>query len=193
MTTPHLHSMLVALLAMAWTVAPLGARAQTPDGATPAEESVCDPLHDASPGLYGLCVSYCEAQDCDSIGDAIDDRCEVPSIHLLDIYDRIRTAADPPMPCLDAAPSPCSCFSEGDLADLQLAACLEFEATSFTSVAIVDVQERNGAMVDVGTGWGTCTLVVDGQATMYQIDEEEAIACEAILRDAADAQGLVCQ
>ena len=39
--------------------------ASTPDGMTPAEESVCDELHEATPGLFGLCVAYCEAQDCD--------------------------------------------------------------------------------------------------------------------------------
>lgn len=36
--------------------------AQTADGQTPAVESVCDGLSGA---LWGLCVSYCEAMDCD--------------------------------------------------------------------------------------------------------------------------------
>ena len=39
--------------------------AQTPDGETPAEESVCDALQGGTPGLYGLCTAYCEAQDAD--------------------------------------------------------------------------------------------------------------------------------
>ena len=34
------------------------APAKTPDGATPAEETVCDDLRDATPGLYGLCVAF---------------------------------------------------------------------------------------------------------------------------------------
>ena len=37
--------------------------ATTPDGETPANESVCDLESGAA---YGLCVSYCEAMDCDS-------------------------------------------------------------------------------------------------------------------------------
>jgi hypothetical protein len=37
-------------------------QAKTPDGKTPAEETVCDELEGA---LYGLCVAYCEAMDCD--------------------------------------------------------------------------------------------------------------------------------
>ena len=48
--------------------------AQTADGETPAEETVCDDLNGA---LYGLCVAYCEAMDCD-LGDqfASDEACE---------------------------------------------------------------------------------------------------------------------
>ena len=37
--------------------------AQTPDGETPAEETVC---YDQVGKAYGLCVAYCEAMDCDS-------------------------------------------------------------------------------------------------------------------------------
>jgi hypothetical protein len=37
--------------------------AQTADGYTPAVEEDCDNLNGA---LYGLCVAYCEAMDCDS-------------------------------------------------------------------------------------------------------------------------------
>ncbi len=37
--------------------------AQTADGMTPAEETVCD---GQSGALWGLCVAYCEAMDCDS-------------------------------------------------------------------------------------------------------------------------------
>ena len=48
--------------------------AQTADGDTPAVEQTCDDLDGA---LYGLCVAYCEAMDCDD-GDhlASDQACE---------------------------------------------------------------------------------------------------------------------
>jgi hypothetical protein len=39
------------------------ALAQTPDGETPAEETVCDSETGAA---YGLCNAYCEAMDCES-------------------------------------------------------------------------------------------------------------------------------
>jgi hypothetical protein len=46
------------------------AAAQTPDGQTPAEETVCDGMMGAA---WGLCNAYCEAMDCDLyyvLGDA---------------------------------------------------------------------------------------------------------------------------
>ena len=39
--------------------------AQTPDDFPPANEGVCDDLAYATPGLYGLCIAFCEAQDCE--------------------------------------------------------------------------------------------------------------------------------
>ena len=74
--------------------------AQTSDGETPAEEGICDGLHDASPGLYGLCVAYCEAQDCDTIDLAISGQCGAPSQRVFDHYEKKRQPEDPPMPCL---------------------------------------------------------------------------------------------
>jgi hypothetical protein len=67
--------------------------AQTADGITPAEEPVCDDLNGA---LYGLCVAYCEAMDCDD-GDhlASDEACE----RVLTNYTAI-TEGDMP-PCHD--------------------------------------------------------------------------------------------
>ena len=41
--------------------------AMTPDDATPANEDVCLDLKNYTPGLYGLCVAYCEAQDLDLV------------------------------------------------------------------------------------------------------------------------------
>ena len=47
--------------------------AQTPDGETPAEETVCDPLKadGITKGLYGLCVAFCEAQDYSALNNPI--------------------------------------------------------------------------------------------------------------------------
>jgi hypothetical protein len=77
------------------------AYSKTPDGKTPAEETVCDPLHEATPGLYGLCVAFCEAHDADLVDPAALTR---PDLRILENYDRKRRDGDPPMPCLIQPP-----------------------------------------------------------------------------------------
>ena len=82
--------------------------AQTPDGDTPANEGVCDELIGGTPGLYGLCVAYCEAQDLDEFGVA-----RVPNERLLANYDKRKEFSDPDMPCIKA---PCPCWEPTELA-----------------------------------------------------------------------------
>jgi len=89
---------LVLLLGQAGTVS-----ATTPDGVTPANEHVCDILQGGTPGLYGLCVAYCEAQDMDPVAEP-----NPPNNRILDNYNRKRQATDPEMPCVR---SPCNCWS----------------------------------------------------------------------------------
>lgn len=77
--------------------------AQTGDGITPAEESVCDPLKGAgvTKGLYGLCIAYCEA--------------EARSQNVLDNYNRRRGETDPEMPCAEPPVASCPCWSADTL------------------------------------------------------------------------------
>ncbi|RDH84502.1 MAG: hypothetical protein DIZ80_03210 [endosymbiont of Galathealinum brachiosum] len=80
--------------------------AMTPDGETPANEGVCDPLMDATKGLYGLCVAYCEAQDLDSFDK------EPPRTKILDNYNKKKLSTDPDMPCV--SPN-YGCFTQAQL------------------------------------------------------------------------------
>ena len=84
--------------------------AMTPDGETPANEGVCDVLIGATPGLFGLCNAYCEAQDLDLVGDK-----EPPNSKILANYRKKMMAGDPDMPCVAA---PCPCWSENEIQDL---------------------------------------------------------------------------
>jgi hypothetical protein len=52
----------VALSAVLLTFLVAGVSGKTPDGGPPAEEDVCSELEGVA---FGLCVSYCEATDCD--------------------------------------------------------------------------------------------------------------------------------
>ena len=85
--------------------------AQTPDGETPANEGVCNVLQapGVSPGLYGLCVAYCEAQDLDSFDK------EPANTKILDNYNKRKQATDPSMPCVKV---PCPCWSADEMASI---------------------------------------------------------------------------
>lgn len=72
------------------------------DRRTPANEGICDPLTDATPGLYGLCVAYCEAIN---LPEDLSDPTALESLaiqgqKLLRNYDRKKTEDDPDMPCV---------------------------------------------------------------------------------------------
>ena len=84
--------------------------ASTPDGETPANEGVCDALQGGTPGLYGLCVAYCEAQDLDLVGDK-----ETPNTKILANYRKKMQAGDPDMPCIQV---PCPCWTADQLANV---------------------------------------------------------------------------
>jgi hypothetical protein len=102
--------------------------AKTPDGQTPAKESVCDPLKDdgVTKGLYGLCVAFCEAQDHTNRLVPISPeelarlKSSSPSGRILANYDKKKQATDPDMPCIVVAEpivaepivaQPCPCWS----------------------------------------------------------------------------------
>ena len=97
----------------------------TPDGQTPADEVTCDDLKYATPGLYGLCIAFCEAHDCEPVWD--DDGnldfsgCKKNDRKLLDRYRQKRQDGDPDMPCLPAVianedpATACPCWSRDQL------------------------------------------------------------------------------
>ncbi len=97
--------------------------AQTPDGVTPVNEGVCDELKDGTPGLYGLCVAFCEAQDIASIEQPITEEDlatlegSAPSGKILANYDKKKQPGDPEMPCIKVE-EPCPCWSAEELAEL---------------------------------------------------------------------------
>jgi hypothetical protein len=90
------------------------AYAKTQDGETPAEESVCDELKWATPGLYGLCVAFCEAQDCEpdfTLANPLEN-CKPASRKILEKYRKKMRPGDPNMPCIQ---EPCPCWTQEEL------------------------------------------------------------------------------
>ena len=99
---------------------PTNLTAQTPDGFPPSNEGVCDGLKIAgvTRGLYGLCVAFCEAQDCEPDLSAADpfSACLPSSGKLLAKYNKRKGAGDPDMPCIQG---PCPCWTQGELSSLR--------------------------------------------------------------------------
>lgn len=94
------------------------ALAKTPDGKTPSEETVCDVLRDATPGLYGLCVAYCEAHDAELISpEGKMEELNRPNQKILRNYNRKKKKSDPPMPCLleEQEEEGCPCWTSAQL------------------------------------------------------------------------------
>lgn len=107
--------------------------AKTPDGTTPAEETVCDPLRveGITKGLYGLCVAFCEARDVTSENIPITEEDyerlidSMPSDRILENYNKKKSENDPPMPCvkIEEPDNGCPCFSNEELASIDGVSC----------------------------------------------------------------------
>jgi hypothetical protein len=93
----------------------------TPDGETPANEAVCEDVFFATPGLYGLCVAFCEAQDCEATFDPATGEveyaanCKTSSPRILANYNRRKSSSDPSMPCVNEVANECPCWTEAEL------------------------------------------------------------------------------
>ncbi len=83
-------SLLAFLLCFLMLGAPGAAVSGTPDGMTPAEETVCDALSGAR---WGLCNAYCEAMDCDSDAARASEKA---CTRVLENYRRHASQSDPP-------------------------------------------------------------------------------------------------
>jgi hypothetical protein len=157
--------------------------AQTPDGETPANEGVCDSLQGSTPGLYGLCVAYCEAQDLDSFDK------NPPNEKILANYRKKMNAGDPDMPCIQV---PCPCWSAEELgsitADGMAAAC----PTATDKIQIIDNAPRT-KFAEADAGRDRCRYIdlnaVPPTVRSFQVTDEEAASCYTQVADACAATG----
>ncbi len=173
----------------------------TPDGETPANEGVCDVLLDGTPGLYGLCVAYCEAQDCD-FESAISNQCKPPRQPVLDNYNRRRRAGDPEMPCVQVE-TECPCWTLGEL-DIIDAVEPDFCRNETNDAFIGDSSsptDQAAASISLAPGSDgslafSCTYIsfdgVDLIVRTLSPSEEEGAACRAQLEERGFVAGFSC-
>ncbi|EGR3070285.1 hypothetical protein DMW20_12045 [Vibrio parahaemolyticus] len=94
----------------------------TPDGYTPSNEGVCDVLIQSTPGLYGLCVAFCEAQDHfdesvpvtqDEVEQYVSEARRANQIY--ENYNKRKDINDPEMPCVVIQNEQCPCWDEVEI------------------------------------------------------------------------------
>ncbi len=181
MHTPRLMKTFLAALASLALFGGIASTsiASTPDGETPANEGVCDVLQGSTPGLYGLCVAYCEAQDLDLVGDK-----PVPNSRILANYRKKMQAGDPDMPCLQA---PCPCWDEADAANIAAS------GTAICSYNSTTAQIRSqSAFAQIDTGRPLCRYVDRVTATQRlnaDFPADQAQSCYNIVVNACTSIG----
>ena len=199
MKKKKLVSLLIGLLLGAGSI--VQAMAQTPDGQTPAEETVCDPLKadGVTAGLYGLCVAFCEAQDHAAISHPITEAelevlaAAAPSGRLLANYNKKKSETDPPMPCV-VVEEPCPCWEANKLSntrppsmneDFNFANACGNEAIFGDGFALIE-NFQSGSFNDgfqVGTFGNDCFVFNSNEnpdlpsPVLLEVTEEEASAC----------------
>lgn len=163
------------------------AMAQTPDGETPANEGVCDVLQapGVSPGLSGLCVAYCEAQDLDSIDK------EPPSTKILANYNKRKQACDPAMPCIKV---PCPCWTAEEMDSISgdgiAAAC----NSATNRLQIIDIAPlTHFAEANTNVGFERCRYIDRNTSPTtirsFGITQEQALSCLQDVQAACQATG----
>ena len=172
----------------------LPATASTPDGQTPAEETICTPLmaEDVTQGLYGLCIAFCEAQDHADENYPITDielamlEATPPSGSILDAYNNIKKETDPDLPCIASS---CPCWTADELADID--GVIDGVAVDFTcmpgdSFAFVEEQVgADGTIAAATRQFNRCSYIsslVPGTGTL-SISAGQAAACVKQIND----------
>ena len=120
-----INNSILSLVFASSSMLAMTAEAETPDGQTPAEETVCTPLKadGITKGLYGLCVAFCEAHDFADASSPITEAdlenltADAPSGRILANYNKKKQEQDPAMPCIVIEP-PCPCFTADELASI---------------------------------------------------------------------------
>jgi hypothetical protein len=171
---------------------------QTPDGETPSNEGICDQLMSATPGLYGLCVAYCEALDCESVdGTQLFECKDIPSGKILEKYNARKQPGDPDMPCIVVTGS-CACWESHELDvlldfvrpslcqnDLDLTDLVNQSCTALNGKCVPGISLHSPAAL-VGTvafpSGPFCLAFIGGEIRASGLTIEEAQACSAQLQ-----------
>jgi hypothetical protein len=152
----------------------------TPDGKPPSEETVCDSLGGA---LFGLCNAYCEAMDCDS-----------PNHHASDtacarvLQNYMKHSGGQPPPCAVTCPCPehLPLFADLVAGNAGVQQCI---IDSFSQVTSVVTPEGTFALVNQAAAPPYCSANL---TQFLEVTPAEAVACQQLLVQVAESQGVGC-
>ncbi len=174
-------------------------------GKLDTNRGVCNELQGGTPGLYGLCVAFCEAQRCEpdlSLSDPFQS-CRPSAQRLLDQYNRRKGAEDPAMPCVQQA-EPCPCWSTQEIAGLRhpqqddRTSCMNTASDSlwsinsssgaYSTLAFGSTNSNRCFMTDQCQD-GSCL----GVTRNLEITPAQALACRTQAEMAGQYRALSCQ
>ena len=151
----------------------------------PGEESVCDVLQGGTPGLYGLCLGYCGAQDCEvdfSLENPFE-KCRPASKKILERYNAKRQPGDPFMPCVVQAE--CPCFTQAEIESIppqdvsgQYSQC---DAMPPITNIIGSFSPLNAAQIDESATVCIFALADEDILRNPALTAEEAVACRDLI------------
>jgi hypothetical protein len=166
--------------------------------APPPEEGICDHLSNYTPGLYGLCVAFNEAQDCVPDYNLVDpfEGCTPAAEKILEVYNRKKLSGDPDMP--GVVPGACRCFDQEMVSAIHTpyfqcnidALTEDFDVTNISSQLLDQfAQVRVGA-----TGTGDCSWldVPNNQSNYFPVGAIEAQECRTIIVNTIEANQISC-
>ena len=168
-----------------------------------ANHGVCADLHSATPGLFGLCIAFCEAHGCEPDFTAADPfaNCKPSDPTLLNLYNNLKQPADPDMPCV-VIEGGCPCFTQEqvDAIPTPYDQCIiDFDlgsgGTELTT-NIIHVQ-GTGAQATLGENSYSCAfgngLVDPPIFVSFQTNLSQAEACRQIIVNTITANAGQCE
>lgn len=152
--------------------------AKTPDGKTPAQETICDNEQGAA---FGLCNAYCEAMDCtDPNQRASDTGCAAVKAN----YER--KTGRPFLPCEVG----CPCIDQLPVFQQIVAGAPVDRCIADSSSLYVILESGEYALIADGVP-SFCT--VNGEPPFVTLTPAETLSCRVTLRRILEASGVTCR
>jgi hypothetical protein len=172
-----------------------------------ANEGVCNALIGETPALYGLCVAFCEAQQCDPDEGAADPFADCPpaSPQLLDLYNARKQAGDPDMPCVQSGGGgeSCPCFTQAqsDAIPTPYSQCLidwEFGTEQYTNIIYMENGQQLAGVGVTESEFGSSCVYHNSLADppiffSLATNAGQATACHQIIENTIAANSDECQ